>query len=262
METGISFDMRDGEVFANATEMCKAFGKKPAKFLERPTIKRYLEAIERKSDNRTIDHNAGNGHFVFSKKASEIGASDGGTWIHEKLILKLAQWLDVDFEVWCDDQIATLMREGSVSVQPQFEIPCTKLEWMRLAVEQEEQLILGQATIVEQKEIIAIAAPKVESYDRLIKSESDDDLGTAAKKLKLGRNTFTRLLRENKVIQSGHSSDPKRNVPYQSFLSRNYFTVKTREVRNRFNEYIMVTTTYVTGKGLAWLDRNRDKYLK
>ena len=37
------------------------------------------------------------------------GGLNSGTWIHEKLILKLAQWLDVDFEIWCDEQIANIL---------------------------------------------------------------------------------------------------------------------------------------------------------
>ncbi len=31
---------------------------------------------------------------------TKTGGDNQGTWIHEKLILKLAQWLDVDFEIW------------------------------------------------------------------------------------------------------------------------------------------------------------------
>lgn len=34
------------------------------------------------------------------KKVGKIG---GGTWIHQRLILNLARWLDVEFEIWCDE---------------------------------------------------------------------------------------------------------------------------------------------------------------
>lgn len=50
------------------------------------------------------------------------GVSDNqGTWIHEKLILKLAQWLDVEFELFCDDVVATLIKEGKVSLKSKSE---------------------------------------------------------------------------------------------------------------------------------------------
>ncbi len=41
------------------------------------------------------------------------GGVNAGTWINEKLILKLAQWLDIDFEIWCDERIAELIKKGN-----------------------------------------------------------------------------------------------------------------------------------------------------
>ncbi len=34
----------------------------------------------------------------------------GGTWLHPKLAVRFAQWLDPKFAVWCDAQIDTLVR--------------------------------------------------------------------------------------------------------------------------------------------------------
>lgn len=33
----------------------------------------------------------------------------GGTWLHPKLAIRFAQWLDADFAVWCDEQIEHLL---------------------------------------------------------------------------------------------------------------------------------------------------------
>lgn len=44
---------------------------------------------------------------------------NGGTWIHEKLVLHLARYIDVELELWCDEQIQTLFREGTVSIKQQ-----------------------------------------------------------------------------------------------------------------------------------------------
>ena len=49
----IEFELIDGQLMANATAMCAAFDKRPAKWLELEPIKRYIAALEAKSDFRT-----------------------------------------------------------------------------------------------------------------------------------------------------------------------------------------------------------------
>lgn len=102
----IEFEIINGQVFANATAMCQAFGKKPADWLRLATTQRYIDALKAKWENLT------------SVETRQGGADKGSTWIHEKLILKLAQWLNVDFELWCDEKIAELLRTGEVSIRP------------------------------------------------------------------------------------------------------------------------------------------------
>ena len=102
--TQIEFEIINGQVFANATEMCQVFGKTPYEFLRSEKAKRYIDALRKNSEVQFIEIR--NGGF------------SPGTWIHEKLILKLAQWLDVEFEIWCDEKMAELIRTGSVSITP------------------------------------------------------------------------------------------------------------------------------------------------
>lgn len=106
----IQFEMINGQLMANATSMAKVFGKEVKEWVKLPTTIRYIDAIS-KGGKSTISDN----QLVISKKGSPM--SGGGTWIHQKLILKLAQWLSVEFEIWCDDKIAELLREGSVSLK-------------------------------------------------------------------------------------------------------------------------------------------------
>jgi hypothetical protein len=40
-----------------------------------------------------------------------------GTWIHKKLIISFARWLDVKFAVWCDLTIEEILKTGSYSLQ-------------------------------------------------------------------------------------------------------------------------------------------------
>lgn len=100
----IEFKMVDGHVYANANQMANGFGgsQKLADWERSENTKRYMEALNKNKlwKNSII---------------SEEGRNDG-TWIHEKLVLNFARYLNVEFELWCDEQIATLLREVSVSI--------------------------------------------------------------------------------------------------------------------------------------------------
>lgn len=85
----------------NATAAASKFGKKPNEWLRLPETKRYMRALARKAE-------AGKSHFGYR---TERGGRMGGgvTWLHPKLAVRFAQWLDVDFAVWCDEQIDALL---------------------------------------------------------------------------------------------------------------------------------------------------------
>jgi DNA-dependent RNA polymerase auxiliary subunit epsilon len=103
----IEFKMVDGYVYANANQMANGFGgsQKLKDWKRSENTKRYIEALESK------------GKFSTPLIDTKIGGINGGeTWIHEKLVLNFARYLNVEFEFWCDEQIATLLREGSVSI--------------------------------------------------------------------------------------------------------------------------------------------------
>jgi hypothetical protein len=119
----IQFEEVDGKLMANATLMCAAFGKKPADWQRSETAKRYIEAV---MGNSLIAED----ELVIAKRG---GSDFQGTWIHEKLILNLARWLNVDFELWCDDRIAELLRTGKTSIQ--------KLTPAELILQQAQQLV-------------------------------------------------------------------------------------------------------------------------
>lgn len=83
----------------NATEAAARFGKEPAQWLRLPDAVRYLNALERTS-----------GKITYVKTSHARADRDGGTWIHPRLAVKFVRWLDVDFEIWCDEQIYELIR--------------------------------------------------------------------------------------------------------------------------------------------------------
>lgn len=107
----IEFKVVDGEVYANANQMASGFGgsKKLENWKNSPNTKRYIEALSRSLKNGERD-------LIIVNQGGR--ASEQGTWIHEKLVLSFARYLNVDFEIWTDEQIATLLREGRVEIKP------------------------------------------------------------------------------------------------------------------------------------------------
>lgn len=103
----IQFEVIDGQVMANATVMFKSNNARLDNWKLSDTTKRYIEAITR---NLGISEN----QVVTSRRGSS--ENGGGTWIHEKLILNAARYISIDFELWCDEKIAELLRTGTVSI--------------------------------------------------------------------------------------------------------------------------------------------------
>ena len=80
----------DNEVYANANSMTN--GETLDHWKRSPNTKRYIKAL----------NNFGNCAELI--KSTE--GRNGGTWIHEKLILSLARYISVEFGIWCDTKIA------------------------------------------------------------------------------------------------------------------------------------------------------------
>lgn len=99
----ITFINHEGSVMVNATEMSKAFNKKPAEYLRLPSTLELINAIMGKSH---ISEN----QLVITKQGSP--ENGGGTWLHEDVALDFAQWLSVEFKLWCNDRIKELLTVG------------------------------------------------------------------------------------------------------------------------------------------------------
>jgi hypothetical protein len=92
------------EAWFNATEAAARFGKEPNEWLRLPATQEYLAALGRKS-GISPDSNSPKKRYLRTKRGKS-----GGTWLHPRLAVMFARWLDVDFAVWCDEQIDALIR--------------------------------------------------------------------------------------------------------------------------------------------------------
>ncbi|MGK5049482.1 KilA-N domain-containing protein [Janthinobacterium sp. GB4P2] len=100
---GFQFTFQDNGWF-NATAAAKRYGKRPNDWLALPETERYILA-------RCEHLKVGKSHFVKTSRGGNTRESGfAGTWLHPKLAVIFARWLDVDFEIWCDEQIDLLLR--------------------------------------------------------------------------------------------------------------------------------------------------------
>lgn len=234
----ITFDLGNGDVMVNATEMAKSFGKRPAKWLELPSTASFLEALinVRKSDN--IDS------LIVTKR----GMVNGGTWMHEDVALEFARWLSPSFAIWCNDRIKELMKTGTTSI---YSVPRTFSEALQLAADQAKELESKKEEIALLDKLVDTMEPKVKVYNQISDSETLLSLNDAAKSIGMGRNKMMEDLRGAKILRVN-------NVPYQSYIDRELFEVKIKSIaigRNQKN----YTQTFVTGKGLIWLSKRYPK---
>jgi hypothetical protein len=117
------------EAFFNATEAAKQWGKAPKDWLRTDTTQEYIEAIRR---NLLIEQD----QLVMIKAGSP--ENGGGTWLHPKLTIAFARWLNADFAVWCDTQIEEILKaKQSTLTQGQM------LVQMALAYEAQERRLLA-----------------------------------------------------------------------------------------------------------------------
>lgn len=95
------------EGWFNATEAAKRFGKRPIDWLRLDETGDYIEAM---AEALGLGGKVSQDHFGLVRATR--GGGSPGTWMHPKLAVRFAQWLNVKFAVWCDIQIDGLIRSG------------------------------------------------------------------------------------------------------------------------------------------------------
>lgn len=96
--------------YFNMTRAAKHYGKRAAHFLELPSTKSYIKALQRAIGLSDVCLTKGGWHLN----------AEVGTWGHPRLAVVFGRWLDDDFAVWCDMQIDDILR-GRSSVVPVYQ---------------------------------------------------------------------------------------------------------------------------------------------
>lgn len=188
----VTFRNEQGVAYINATQMAKHFGKRPNDYMALPSTNELIEAVTRKNGN-------GNSQLVITKR----GGQDQGTWLHETIALDFAQWLSVDFKLWCNDRIKELLSVGMTAtpqaIEDMLSNPdmiiqmATQLKDLRAkAMRQEAQLQTAQ-------QYFNIVKPKAEYYDDVLTSNSQITINSIAMELGLTAIKLNKILKDKGV---------------------------------------------------------------
>lgn len=85
------------DAWFNATMVAERFEKRPVDWLNQEGTKEYVSALATllKCEPKSL---------LKTKRGN-----NGGTWMHPRMGVPFARWLDVRFGVWCDDQIYKIL---------------------------------------------------------------------------------------------------------------------------------------------------------
>ena len=134
---------RNKDLWINVTEITRKYGKEPYDWLKQKQTQEYIERLIRRANEKSKpiqNRNAPESEpipdrytindFVKTLKGNSTKFQQG-TWIHRKLIIMYARWLDIDFAIWCDEQIETLLTKGTVS------LPENKINFLKNVLDSE-----------------------------------------------------------------------------------------------------------------------------
>ena len=206
------------EGWFNATSVAGRFGKEVYPWLRQRDTVEYMTALARQLGKinpdsleefnliKQLESTSAASQaalLAFAKKTGLVRTKSGslenggGTWLHPKLAVVFARWLDVNFAVWCDLQIDNILRGG----HPHFDWKRSRhaasasfkvmSEALRLVREEQGKVAAAHHYINEARLINHAISGEFKSIDR--EKLSDGELDLLAKlevrnSVLLGRN--------------------------------------------------------------------------
>lgn len=251
----VTFKTVDDVTYVNATEMAKYFNRRTNDYLSLVSTNELVKAITRKtgkSENQLVIKKTGMPVF------------GGGVWLHEDIAIDFAQWLSVDFKLWCTDKIKELLLKGNTSINrnnsdiSRNDLPSDYIEALEALLKSEkEKKALAEAKKAAEEakrisdNIIKEQAPMVEfAKTAEIAQETDMLIREVREKLEahgydIAEKNLRILLEDNKFF----AKTGKRWLLSQRMIDRGYARYRYRDD----DEFYGTNTVYVTPKGFQWI---------
>lgn len=140
----VSVSFRD-DGYLNATAIAAHFGKRVPDFIKTEQNQEYINALAEhisKTTKIVLDRN----QLVIVKH----GGNNRGTWLHPKLAIHFARWLDPKFAVWCDEQIEQII-SGSLQPKPTKALPSGLTHEQQAEVKALHNILLQSVPFEKQK---------------------------------------------------------------------------------------------------------------
>ena len=201
----------------NATEMAKAFNKRPVDWLQNKQTEEFLNELSKVRKSTLAD-------LVQVTR----GGDNPGTWMHEDVALEFARWLSPSFAIWCNDHIKELLTTGVTTASDDDAAIAYAMEILNRRLEQAkaEKLMLEEKAAAQEK-VILEQAPQVEYCQRVLTSVSTYTVTQIAKEFGWGAETLNRKLHEMGVQYKQNGQW----LLYAKYQDKGYTSTITREYK-------------------------------
>ena len=132
--------------YLNATAIAAHFGKRVPDFIKTEQNQEYINAL--------AEHISKTTKIVLDKNQLVIvkhGGNNRGTWLHPKLAVHFARWLDPKFAVWCDKQIEQIISGRLKSQAPRKALPSGLTHEQQAEVKALHNILIQSVPFEKQK---------------------------------------------------------------------------------------------------------------
>ncbi len=250
-ETPVSFQMGEGDLMINATQMAKNFGKRPVDFLKLDQTKDFLAEYSKVKKITLAD-------LVIVRK----GGNASGTWMYEDIALEFARWLSPMFAIWCNDRIKELFRFGLTATEEMLLKAATDPGFVAIVIEELKKSRMKTIALeAKQEELtrqIEEDAPKVAYFDNLQSVKDTFDrkrtytISKIAHTIGIAPGDLNRFLLKKGLAGklAGNWYIPEQHKESGLAMERTTYTRRFNEETEREE---MMPTTY-----LVWTAKGRD----
>ena len=272
----ITFNLGNGDVKVNATDMARTFGKEVRQWFDNVETHAFIHALaDHKglppqglpTEQKRTSLNTSALADVYPSLITVIrggvpGSVQQGTWMHEDVAIEFARWLSPKFAIWCNDRIKELMKHGATAINPESLLDpdyvirvMTALKEERAQKELERsQKEIAQAKLREQR-------PDVKFANAVKNSNSDCLIGELAKLMcqngiDIGQRRLFQWMRDNGYLMK---IGRQKNHPTQKAVSAGLIKLVKKRIFLPGGKEEIVTTPFVTGKGQVYFI---NKFLK
>lgn len=238
----VTFRNSEGTAYVNANNMAKPFiGKEPKHWFENPSTHEFIHALAiargiKPMSQKPTSLNTSQLAKMYPSLLIVVkgGNQQQGTWMHEDVALEYAQWLSVDFKLWCNDRIKELLTVGMTATPAAMEDMLANPD---LIIQMATQLkdLRSKATIQEAQlktaqQYFQIVKPKAEYYDDVLSSNSQITVNSIAMELGISAIKLNQMLKQKGIqYKQGDKwllTSKYRGKGYDDTMTYKYFNSK------------------------------------